>query len=235
MEAAEDRLAAAIPRLRAAAARPGGRRTIAVLMVVSALLAVGALVLGQVRLDFGGTTLFRSSGVWRPLAVIVAGAIALRASARVSRLIVVLLVLNVLPLGAYRAQLERLSDGRHPMRSAAECLRRVQATEHVEPGIVFDMPQGIWHPLYYYFRRVQPVSSVTTPLDPALRGYLADRATPRPILIDENTYRQLVAQGEMPAASSEQSPPMLSFLNTLLLLPGPYRVCSSEAALHPAP
>lgn len=239
MERAEDRLASASPALRAAGQRPGVRRGVSILMLISVALAVGALALGQVRLDVGDTTLFRSSGIWRPLVVIVAGALAIRASARVSRVIVVLLVLNVLPLGAYRAQLERLPEGRHPIRAAAECLRRVQAGGNVEPGLVLDMPRGIWHPLYYYFRRVQPMTPVATPLDPVLRGYLTDPATPRPILMDEDTYRQLAMQGEMAAASSEQSPPMMSFLlpadNVLLLLPGPYRVCSSEALLHPTP
>ncbi|MGE0448950.1 MAG: ArnT family glycosyltransferase [Vicinamibacterales bacterium] len=234
LEWVEDRAGAAIPAMRAAAASPRAHRAATVLVFVSAALAVGALALGHVRIDVGDATLFRSSGVWRPLAVIVAAAVATRTSARVSRLIVVILVLNVLPLAAYREQLERLPDGHHPMRAASECLLRVQADAGLEPGIVFDMPEGVWHPLYYYFRRVHPVETVATPLDPALRGYLTDPSTPRPILISEDVYKQLVAQGEVPSASSAISPPMLSFLNTLLLLPGPYRVCSSEAVLHAA-
>jgi hypothetical protein len=39
--------------------------------------------------------------------------------------------------------------------------------------------------------------------------------------------RSAVAVGAAPL-----SPPMVSFLNTLLLLPGPYAACSSEAALR---
>lgn len=235
LESVEDRLASAIPAVRTAAASPGVRRAASILVFASGALAVGALVLGQVRLDLGDATIFRSSGVWRPLAVIVVGALVTRRSARVSHLIVALLVLNVLPLGAYRLQLERLPDARHPMRAAAECLLRVQASEQVQPGIVFDMPEGVWHPLYYYFRRVQPVSPVQTPLDPAIRTYLTDPSAPRPILISDTTYQQLLAQGQVPSTSSTLSPPMLSFLNTLLLLPGPYRVCSSEAVLRPEP
>ena len=49
------------------------------------------------------------------------------------------------------------------------------------------------------------------------------------------TWREYVERqrGSSPGGGpSTLSPPMVSFLNTVLILPGPYVVCSSEAALR---
>jgi hypothetical protein len=94
------------------------------------------------------------------------------------------------------------------------------------------MPEGIWHPLYYYFRRVQPVTLASTPFDPSIERYLHDPASPRPVLIDDKVWRDYVAERRDPAADPALSPPMVTFLNSVLLLPGPYAACSSEAALR---
>jgi hypothetical protein len=94
-----------------------------------------------------------------------------------------------------------------------------------------DVPEGIWHPLYYYFRRVQPVTHASVPLDPAIERYLHDPASPRPMLISEATWREYVTQRGA-AGGVPLSPPVVQFLNTLLILPGPYASCSSEAVLR---
>ena len=190
-----------------------------------------AISLGSFRIDVGGLA-FKSSGVIRPVLLILLLAVATRTSARVGRLVVAVLVFSAMPLAAYRGQLQRLPDGKHPMRTAAACVQRIQAESGASVGILLDMPEGIWHPLYYYFRRVQPVTLASAPLDPSIDRYLGDPASPRPVLIDDRVWRDYVAQRRDVAGAAALSPPMVLFLNSVLLLPGPYAACSSEAALR---
>ena len=69
-----------------------------------------------------------------------------------------------MPLAAYRGQLEACPKGKHPIRTTAECVQRVQTESGHRAGILVDIPEGIWHPLYYYFRRVQPVDPRGNPV-----------------------------------------------------------------------
>jgi len=231
LERVEDGLAGLWPSLAARAGRPAFRAVASGLTVLAATIAVIAISLGSFRIDVGGFA-FKSSGAIRPVLLILLLAVATRTSARVSRLVVALLVFSAMPLAAYRGQLQRLPEGRHPMRTAAECVQRIQVDSGTRVGILLDMPEGIWHPLYYYFRRVQPVTIASVPLDPSIDQYLHDPASARPVLIDDKVWRDYVAKRRGVAGDSELSPPMVSFLNSALLLPGPYRACSSEAALH---
>jgi 4-amino-4-deoxy-L-arabinose transferase-like glycosyltransferase len=234
----EDRAAGSWPALAQRAAATGVRRAASLLIVAAAAVALAAVAIGGLRIVIAGATIFRSSGVLRPVLLIVLLALLTRTSARIVQLVVALVVFNAMPLAAYRGQLEQMPDGKHPMRTAAECVQRVQAESGAPPpGILIDVPEGIWHPLYYYFRRVQPLTQAPTPLDPAITRDLSDAASPRPVLISDTIWREYVAQqaalrgsaGDLPL-----SPPMVSFLNTLLLLPGPYAACSSEAVLRTA-
>ena len=52
------------------------------------------------------------------------------------------------------------------------------------------------------------------------------------MLIDDKVWRDYAAQRRDVAGDPVLSPPMVSFLNSVLLLPGPYAACSSEAALR---
>jgi 4-amino-4-deoxy-L-arabinose transferase-like glycosyltransferase len=231
LEWLEDRLAGAWPALTRAAGRPGVRSVASAVVVAAAAIAIAAVAVGGLRMDIGGVAV-KSSGVLRPAMLILLLGLATRTSARLGRLVVALVVFNAMPLAAYRGQLERLPDGKHPMRTAAACVLSVQAESGRSAGILIDMPEGIWHPLYYYFRRIQPIAYAATPLDPSIDRYLRDPASPRPILIDEQTWREYVAQRKGSSADDVVSPPMVPFLNTLLLLPGPYARCSSEAVLR---
>ena len=231
LERAEDQLAGLWPSLTVRARRPAFRSVASILTVLAATIAVIAMSLGSFRIDVGAFA-FKSSGVIRPVLLILLLAIATRTSARVGGLVVGLLVFSAMPLAAYRGQLQRLPEGKHPMRTAAECVQRIQAESGTGAGILLDMPEGIWHPLYYYFRRVQPVTLASTPFDPSIERYLHDPASPRPVLIDDKVWRDYVAERRDPAADPALSPPMVTFLNSVLLLPGPYAACSSEAALR---
>lgn len=230
LEAAEDRVATRLAPLLGSPVSPGARRIAMVLVMVGAALAIGAVALGGLKFDVGGRTVFRSSGIWRPIALILVAAIVTRSSARVTKLVVAIVAFNVMPLDAYRGQLEWTSRGAHPMRSAAACVQQVQASAGTNAGIYIDMPEGIWHPLYYYFRRVRPVTEATTPLDPVIDRYLLDPAAARPVLISDAAWRRYQMRRAQ-AGGTALSPPMVPFLNSLLLLPGPYATCSPEARL----
>jgi 4-amino-4-deoxy-L-arabinose transferase-like glycosyltransferase len=230
LETVEDAIARVMPGLRAFGERPGVRRVAAVLIAAAGAMAFAALSYGVFRIGFGRTTIFRSSGVWRPLLLIVLLALATRTSGRVSRLVVALIVFNLLPLPAYRGQLQRLPQGRHPIRTAAECVQRVQAQAPSPAGLFVDIPEAIWHPLYYYFRRVQPWTLAAAPLDPAIDRHLHDPAAAAPILVSDTVYREYTARSGVETSGAAR-PPMVSFLNTLLLLPGQFSVCSSEAVI----
>jgi hypothetical protein len=154
----------------------------------------------------------------------------------VSGLLVTLVLLGWMPLEGYRAQLGRLQQAPHPIRTAAECLQRVQASTGSREGILIDMPEGIWHPLYYYFRRVQPLTHATAPLDPAVGQAILDASRPRPVLMSSAVWREFderMRETRQPGGTA-LSPPMLTFLNSVLLLPGPYAACSSEAPVRAA-
>jgi len=51
-------------------------------------------------------------------------------------------------------------------------------------------------------------------------------------LHDDKVWRDYVAERRDLAGDTAVAPPMVSFLNSVLLLPGPYAACSSEAPLR---
>jgi 4-amino-4-deoxy-L-arabinose transferase-like glycosyltransferase len=233
LEWIEDRAGRAVPAVQRHVAGAVPRSVASAVVLFASAVTIATIVLGAVRLRVNGSTLLRSSDIVRPLAAIVVAAVLTRTGARVARVIVVLLILSVMPVRAYRAELSDLQAGKHPIRTAAACLARVQAQHAPAAGILMDVPEGIWHPLYYYFRRIQPVSRASSPLDPAIDRYLTDPESARPVLIGDPTWREYVeTRKKAGAPESQTSPPMVSFLNTTLLLPGPYAACSSEAVLR---
>lgn len=232
LAAVEDQLARWWPALARIGNRPGAGRVAGIVIVSAAGLALAAVLLGHVRLQVDGRTLLRSSGVWRPLAVIVLAALATGTSVRIPRIVVAILLLNVMPLAAYRGQIDRLSDGKHPIRDAAACLGEVQRRTGRNVGLFVDIPEGIWHPIYYNFRRVQPWTLGGGPLDPAIERHLSDAAAARPLLLSDAVWREWLRAHRGDAGGSAPAPPMIGFLNTVLLLPGDYASCSPEARLQ---
>lgn len=235
LSALEELISRRVPAVAASAGSPTFRRVASLVVVVSATIALITVFLGPIRLAIDGTVIFKSGGIERPALLIALFALATRTSAKVSSLLVALVLLGWMPLEGYRAQLKRLDKEVHPMRTAAECVRNVQASTRASVGLLVDLPEGVWHPLYYYFRRVQPLTYAATPLDPAVALALQDPAQVRPVLISSNVWREYAAKLQSAPSTSEApalSPPMVTFLNSVLLLPGPYAACSSEAPVR---
>jgi hypothetical protein len=232
--AVEDWIGRRWPSYVAAGQQARGQTIAQAIVALAVVLAVGAVLFGHVRLHWGSTTLFRSSGIWRPMAVILLAALATRSTARVARVMVALVVLNTMPLAAYRGQLERMSSGRDPIRVAAACLVELERQSGTPAGLYVAMPEGIWHPLYYNFRRVRPWSTGESVQDPAIERHLFDPAAARPLLLSDTVWREWVQAHPDRVSPTIGGPPMIGFLNSVLLLPGPYAACSPEARLRGA-
>lgn len=238
LERAEDLVALHLPRLRAALERPSMRTVGTAVIVIAAGLIVGALLFDVVRVDIGKTHFFKSSGMVRPLAAIILVGILTRRSAFVATLVVLLTVAWWMPVSTYKATIRQLTVEKHPLRDARDCLRRIEA--RVEgaplPGIYADADGSMWHPIYYYLRGLGPWTHQAVPAPEILDRNLHDPASWRPSLVQEERYREYLRGPEAGRFTRGLSPPMIAIrpspLEYLLLLPGPYSVCSSEAALY---
>ena len=232
-EWAEDAIARLMPAVAAQLRSPAARTVVSVLLVGAAAIAIWSGIFGGVRIRVDGATVFKSAGVLRPLAFVVLLALITRTGARVHRLVVVLLVLSVMPSEAYRGQIDRLSTGKSPMRETATCLVDLQQRLGSQAGLFVDIPEGIWHPLYYNFRRVQPWTQASTPLDPAIERHLYDPSALRPLLLSDSVWQEwLRSRGGRLALPGGVAPPLVPFLDTVLLLPGPFAACSPESKLR---
>ena len=230
LERVDDGIGRYLPQLRALATKGWVRAVAAVLTWAAVATVFWSETWGQARVSLGRTVLFRSSGVLRPMVAILAAAIVTRRSQTASVVLVAIVVGSALPFAAYRDTLPRLTAARHPLRDAADCVRRVQdgLPADARTGLYVDTDSSMWHPINYYFRRVHPWTHQYAPDAEKFLGYVSDPAQFRPILVQEARYR-LYTSGEQ---ATRISPPLIPLSEYVLLLPGPYRVCSPEARLH---
>jgi hypothetical protein len=232
MEWAEDRMALLTPFWPRLAARPVVARTIAALTGLVLVVAAVTAVTGGVRINLAPTLAFRNSGILRPLLAATALAILGRRSASTALPIVAVVCAAVLPLAGYAEDLSRLRVVRHPMRDASACVARVQAENPALPrGMFVDTDKGIWHPITYYFRRIHPWNRQERPSPESLERTLEDPQSLRPSLVEDERYRTYRSGPDALHFSTPTSPPMIGLNGYALLLPGPYSVCSPEAAL----
>jgi len=233
LEWTERTIAVRLPALAAGGTRAWARRTAAIVMIIAAVLAIASVISGPVRINLGERVLFKSSGTLRPALAILIAAVLTRQSARVTRPVVILLLLGLLPVYAYENTFDRMLNARHPIRTTTDCVRRVQAARgDVERGLYVDVQDNeMWHPVYYYFRKLQPWRRAPQhDPDVALR-YLDAPAGWQAMLLGEPVYRAVMQQkhafGERAASA-----PSISFLDSAFVGPGPYGACSAEGALQ---
>jgi hypothetical protein len=202
-------------------------------MIVAAALAIAAVISGPVRINLGERVLFKSSGTLRPALAILIAAVLTRQSARVTPSVVILLLLGLLPIYAYENTFDRMLNARHPIRTTTDCVRRVQAAHSdVERGLYVDVQDNeMWHPVYYYFRKLQPWTRAPEHAPDVALRYLDAPAGWRAMLLGDPVYRAVMQQkhafGERAASA-----PSVSFLDSAFVGPGPYGACSAEGALQ---
>jgi hypothetical protein len=186
-------------------------------------LAAASIALGQIRVELADGILFRSTGIFRPSMVALLLALPLGLGPRARRVVLPLVIVSFLPLPAYRASLVALTREDHPYRSTIECISRVDEGLPGGPrGLYVAWPHHeTWHPVNYYFRRVQPweYDSVA---DAAKVAKSAGAAGLRPVLIWRSEYQKLPASLRAELATHVD-------LNQkgYLILPGPYGVCDA--------
>jgi hypothetical protein len=237
LEHAEDLVARVAPRVSAIAQQRSTQIIGMAVIWIAGGLIVGAIAFGVVRVAAAGMPLFKSSSLIRPLTAVILAGVLMRRSGFVATLAVLLAVGWWMPVSTYKATIRQLAVEKHPLRDARDCLRRVEAevTGTALPGIYVDTDGTTWHPVYYYFRGLGPWTHQLTPAPEILDRNLHDPASYRPSLVQEDRYREYLHGPEAARFLGGPSPPMIAIrpapLNYLLLLPGPYRTCSSEAAL----
>ena len=225
-----------LPRVKAVCERPILRTLLTGLALVALGIAAASLVYGPVKLTVGGKDLFKSAGVLRPCLLILVAALLTGRVHIPSRVVVLVVVASLLPLTVYRDVLAEVNTGDHPMKSARDCILQVDA----QPGAAALRARGIWvdglqrgfgHEHYFYFRKVQPWTVAQEPSPDKLTEYLNDPAEQRPMLVLDSVYQAFMHEYNLaPTTPGATLPPMVSFGDVVLILPGPYAVCSSEAA-----
>jgi 4-amino-4-deoxy-L-arabinose transferase-like glycosyltransferase len=231
--------------------RVGSVQGVLVALAIGALLVAAATAaFGPIRIGPPGQRYFQNSGLVRPLgAAILLAALAGRLGL-FARLALQLLVLAALPLSAYAGTLAQLPAERHPIRTLRDCLADVRArTGAGEPGVYnYLADREIFHPNYYYFRRLRPWHRADRASDPGLysRLYLIDEK--RPILISDERYREFKERLQMKtpdfvaevarvngldpdavrARASEAAPALAALRDMLVLLPGEYAACADR-------
>jgi hypothetical protein len=201
-----------------------------IVWLAAALAVTGASDL-PVRITLFDWVLFKSSGVFRPVVVMMLGAILLGPRARFAPLLLAVTVLGVVPVAAYFTNFGRLGNEFHPIRTVRDCIQEVQAGgAGLRPGLYVDTDKPIWHPTNYYLRRIQPWTRQDTPLPAGLDQRLHDPESWQPSLVAEGRY-SAYRSGAEAYRFEGISAPQMTILEHVLLLPGPYTVCSPEAAL----
>jgi 4-amino-4-deoxy-L-arabinose transferase-like glycosyltransferase len=208
--------------------RPVVRAVMVTIAAGAALVAAVSLVYGPIRIAVGRTVLFKSSRVFRPIAIVALFGALPRPTRDASRVVVMLLVASALPLQAYRDAWTRLAIEDHPMRSASDCLTRLESgMGEKAPGLYVDVPDMyISHPLNYYFRRVRPWTRAEKSDTETIARYLNGADERRPMLLWDTTYRNFMNAQASAESGRPSSPPMIALPDVVLLLPGPYAACS---------
>ncbi|MDR1989673.1 MAG: glycosyltransferase family 39 protein, partial [Acidobacteriaceae bacterium] len=228
----EDAWVRLLPRGRVLLEAMLSRRVLACLLWTAVLLAVITAITGGIHVNLGRGVVVKSSGVLRPLLAAVVLGILARRSAIVAVPLVVIGVVAALPFSAYADNMARLGVAKHPMRDASECVAHVQRANPALPrGLFVDTDAGIWHPITYYFRRIQPWMFEVQPSPALLEQSLKDPASLRPSLVEAARYHEYRSGADAARFNTPTSPPMIGLNGYALLLPGPYSVCSPESAL----
>jgi hypothetical protein len=223
------------PRVGAALRHGVPQRLLLTVSVAAACLAVVSLTYGPIRFAVGGTEI-RNSGVFRPVLVGFASALFAGSVRDMSRTWLVLLVLALMPLPAYRQSIGALASARNPMRTARDCVVRVQSQTDgaVRPGLDVEVPDtSMSHSLYYYFRHVRPwtraglASSFDQSVDASAGGQPALVQTTG---LEEGSGSEPSGDGRRRAASPAARIDFNTPSRVTLLLPGPYAVCAGERA-----
>ena len=134
----------------------------------------------------------------------------------------------------FRSALSHLTDEKHPLRSARDCLLSVEAREGTQRGLYVYVPdQRLPHAVYYYMRRVQPWTRATQ-WDPMAVGKLIeDSSKAPPALLWVNGGIDAAAESDWDASQVRaklSTLPSIAYDDLRLILPGPYAACAGPTS-----
>jgi 4-amino-4-deoxy-L-arabinose transferase-like glycosyltransferase len=206
-----------------------------VLMMAGAL-AAAVLVAetarsGEASLSVAGHVLFKSSGLFRPLAIGLLAAVLASRNRSAPRLAAALVAVALVPVPAYAQNLARLDDGTATLRTMRDCLKRVDILETKSDGktrgLYVDVADDeMEHHVYYYFRTVRPWTRADPAVPVRIAAYRDSVARQRPVVVSAPRYQELlraVRQGD----AIPDLPPAVTMdgVDVKMLLPGPYAAC----------
>ena len=210
------------------------RQVALVVIAAGVLVALATAVYGPLRIGWGDRLLFRNTSIERPLMAAVLAALAIgRAGTSVAAAaaLVAWLVLPT-PLLGYVANLQQLRSGAHPVRSMAECIRRVDAERQAAgleaPGVYAPVSEAAYlHPYFYYLRGS---GWHARSIDPAvIREALVVPGRERPVILDKARFAEYLQQ----SGGAGGYVTSVDWPNVVLLLPGPYGACRATQQLTP--
>jgi 4-amino-4-deoxy-L-arabinose transferase-like glycosyltransferase len=202
------------------------RAAASVLAVLAVLLAIATAINGPLHIVWGDQLVFRNTSIDRPLIIAaLAGATAggLRVAVVVAAAMAAWLLLPT-PVDGYFDNLAKLRAGTHPMRSMADCIRRVNADRAAAglevPGVYAPVSEAAYlHPYFYYLRgsgwHARGVDNDT------VRTALAEPGAERPVILDVARYGEYLEQ----TGGAGGSVTSVNWPNVVLLLPGAYDGC----------
>ena len=203
------------------------------------LLAVAGFALALAALAAAGVTFhwritpgvaIRNAQVLRPWMIAFALATIAGRPTRVGATLLPLVIVAILPFGAYRTMLERVRVEAHPERDARDCVLQLVAGAPLPGAYVQIMENSFLHPHYYYFRRFGPWEWKKQPDDAGLYANLWGPAASRPVLVNDLRYSEFRTElREAGNPRADASLPMIRLGEVLLLLPGRYAACSTDA------
>jgi 4-amino-4-deoxy-L-arabinose transferase-like glycosyltransferase len=222
-----------------------------IIAVLSAAVAVGTWAQGgRLAMQAGDVLLFRNASIARPALVT---AVALALAGRLVgcvRVAVPLLVLLILPVGAYRSHVALAFEEDHPLRTLRACLQPI-AVSHAA-----DDPRGLGvyieddlagQAFHYYLRGLgRWFSRPAGTSDATVYTALYVPALMRPVLLSSARWERFVrlvdandiellersarkagmTPGDLRAAATAVPITVVRFPADVLLLPGPYSACN---------
>ena len=235
LDAIDDAITRMAPRWPRAASQPAVRALSGIVMGAAAIAVLWTAAFGDMRVAIGRSLVFKNTGAMRPMIALAAAGVLSRRSLQSAFMLVAMTLIWWTPIHAYRDTIPALRAEKHPLRDASACVSRVEQAMPPEsrPGLFVDSDGSIWHPINFYFQRIQPWTEQRTPAPETLDRYLHDPASFRPSLVQDDRYHAYLRGPEEARFNRGISPPMIPMLDYTLLLPGPYRVCSPESRLQP--
>ena len=225
--------------------------------VTTAVTGITALVLSAVTFAFervwlhAGAVVVKNSSVVRPAAAGVALLLLGAPAAIVRALAVSAILLLVLPVNAYHANVMRTSVNASPYRDIRDCLAPIVANQVAQgkpaPGVWAEVGE-MSHLSFYYFRGFGPWQRRGIASNQTVVMHLVVPERYRPVILSDERYKDVfrwllndraaalgrasvLSGADLPtleAGVEQASVGVTKIENVYLVLPGPYASCGNE-------